>query len=333
MSRRLEHRIIERGAVGYTLVKFVMRPHLKAMKSKLSGATDWPAPVFDESHYAATTARKMRRALELGPKYYFKDLLRYFAHRRTLRLPMWDWATLVNPIREFQSQRGVVNDLPSGYAEGLRRLDAAGIRLTIPRGRLEALIAVWWRTRGIPGDDIECGSYRGATALLLAWLGVHHGLDRRVHMLDTFAGMPTPSVFDAARVEGEFQPPADQAEAIRRQAEILGVAQRVEVHAGLFADTFTRLAPRRPRFAFVHIDANIYSGTLDACTFTLARTEPGGAIVFDDYNGVCDLGARLAIDQALNGTGLRPRPLTASSAWVRIRAEENGHVKFKCGRF
>jgi hypothetical protein len=155
---------------------------------------------------------------------------------------------------------------------------------------------------------------------LLAWLGRHNGLDRRTLMLDTFAGMPPPSVFDAARRAGEFRPPADQAEAIRRQAAALGVAGQVEVHAGLFADTFARLAPRQLRFAFVHIDANIYAGTLDACAFTVPRVAPGGAIVFDDYSGVCDLGARLAIDQALRGTGLRPRPLTASSAWVRVRA-------------
>jgi hypothetical protein len=286
----------------------------------MSSATVRPAPVFDDSHYAASPARKMRRALELGPKYYLWDLPRYFAHRRSLRLPLWDWAVLVNPLREFQPHATDPEDLPPGYEKGLRRLAEAGVRLTIPRGRLEALLTVWWGTRDTPGDNIECGSYRGATALLLAWLGRHNELGRRTLMLDTFAGMPPPSVFDAARLAGEFRPPADQAEAIRRQAEALGVAEQVEVHAGLFADTFARLAPRRPRFAFVHIDANIYAGTLDACAFTLPRVAPGGAIVFDDYNGVCDLGARLAIDQALLGTGLRPWPLTVSSAWVRVPA-------------
>jgi hypothetical protein len=98
------------------------------------------------------------------------------------------------------------------------------------------------------------------------------------------------------------------------------VAERIEIHAGLFADTFARIAPRRLRFGFIHIDANIYSGTLDGCTFAFASAAPNGAIVFDDYNGVCDLGARLAIDQVLRGTGLRPQPLTASSAWIRIPA-------------
>jgi hypothetical protein len=44
----------------------------------------------------------------------------------------------------------------------------------------------------------------------------------------------------------------------------------------------------------------------------------GGTIVFDDYNGVCDLGARLAIDRSLRNRPERPQPLAASSAFVRV---------------
>ncbi len=122
---------------------------------------------------------------------------------------------------------------------------------------------------------------------------------------------------DLSRQDGEFQPPADQVQWIRKQAESLGVSDRIEIHQGLFAQTFQVLAQRDPRFAFVHIDANIYSGTLEACQFTIPRINSGGAVVFDDYNGVCDLGARLAIDEYFQGKGVKPRPLTASSAYVR----------------
>jgi hypothetical protein len=278
-------------------------------------------PVFDTSHYAGTFGRKLQRALELGPKYYFWDLPRYWVHRRRLGLPMADWAALVEPWREFRPSPPP-GELPPGYAAGLAKFAELGIVLSIARGKLEALLAVWWATRGVPGDDIECGSYRGATALLLAWLAAHNGIDRRILLLDTFAGMPPPSAFDPGRQAGEFLPPGGQVEAIRRQAEALGVADRVRVHAGLFTDTFAAPEPSRPRFALVHVDANIYASTLDACAFTLPRVAPGGAVVFDDYNGVCDLGARLAIDQALRGTGLRPRPLTASSAWVQVPAAD-----------
>ncbi len=130
--------------------------------------------------------------------------------------------------------------------------------------------------------------------------------------------MPAISNYDLSRNPGEFQPPANQVELIHRQAQALKIDDRVEVHQGLFADTFAVLGGRDRRFAFVHIDANIYQGTLEACAFTIPRVAPGGLIVFDDYNGVCDLGARLAIDEYLAGRGLRPQPLAACSAYVRL---------------
>lgn len=275
-------------------------------------------PVFDDSHHAATFLRKVYRALQLGPRYYLWDLPRYFAHRRGRRLPFWDGAALTNPFKEFRPRRPAAEELPPHYAEALARLADVGVRLTIPRQRLEALLKVWWDGRGVAGDVIECGAYRGATSLLLALLGRLNDVPQTVLMLDTFAGMPAVSGYDLARQSGEFRPPAEQVELIRRQAEALGVADRVALHKGLFTETFPALARTDPHFALVHIDANIYQGTLDACRFTIPRVSPGGAVVFDDYNGVCDLGARLAIDEYFAGQGIKPRPLAASSAWVRL---------------
>src|SRR5262249_46303469 len=156
-----------------------------------------------------------------------------------------------------------------------------GIRLTIPRVRLEALLRAWWDTRAVGGDVIECGAYRGATSLLLALLGRLNDVPQKTLMLDTFRGMPAVSGYDLGRRHGEFEPPGDQVEVIRRQAAALGVADRIEVHPGLFADSFRALAGRELRFAFVHIDANVYQGTLEACAFTVPRVPPGGVVVFD----------------------------------------------------
>jgi Macrocin-O-methyltransferase (TylF) len=277
------------------------------------------ANVFDESHHAATLPRKLLRALELGPKYYFLDLPRYFAHRKNCKLPMWDLAVLTNPLREFWPRCPTADALPPHYQQALALFAEAQIGLTIPRERLGKLLQVWWETRTVRGDAIECGAYRGATSLLIALLGRLNGLQQRVLMLDTFAGMPAVSRYDLSRQNGEFQPPADQVAQIAKYAEILGVSDRIEIHEGRFTDTFAALAARDPRFAFVHIDANIYQGTLEACQFTVPRVSHGGAVVFDDYNGVCDLGARLAIDEYFAGHGIKPLPLTASSAWVRLR--------------
>jgi O-methyltransferase len=161
---------------------------------------------------------------------------------------------------------------------------------------------------------IECGAYRGATSLLIAMLGKIRRVRQRVLILDTFAGLPPVSNLDFARERGEYQPATNQVELIRDQAAALGVSDRVDIHQGLFADTLPGSVANASKFALVHIDANNYQGTLDACRFTIPHIARGGAVVFDDYNGVCDLSARLAIDEYFAGQGRKPVPLTASSA-------------------
>src|SRR5262249_26194278 len=153
--------------------------------------------------------------------------------------------------------------------------------LTMPRRRLEPLLGCWWACRSVLGDVIECGSYRGATGLLLAVLGQMNGLTQKVLLLDTFRGMPATTRFDVGRRVGEFAPPGDQVSALREQVDALGVGGQIEIHQGLFAETFKALDGRNLHFAFVHIDANIYEGTLQACEFTISRVPPGGRIVFD----------------------------------------------------
>ncbi len=279
--------------------------------------TDTPE-VFDTSHYATGLRQKLRRGFELGPKYYLVDVPRYWAQRRRRGLPLVDLGALWNPIRSFRNQTYVALPLPPRYAEAVAALAAAGVRFDNPPSRTEALVGMWWSTRAVAGDAIECGAYRGATSLLLAMLGKLHDLPQRMLMLDTFAGMPAPSEYDLSRRPGEFAPPPAWPAVIAQQAAVLGIDDRVEVHQGLFSATFPAIAARQPRFAFAHIDANIYQGTLDACERAVPCMAGGGIVVFDDYNGLMDLGARLAIDEYLCARGLpAPQPLAECSAFLR----------------
>lgn len=275
------------------------------------------ASLFDTGAYAATTAERVQRAVELGPRYYLRDVPRYVLQRRRLGLPPLDWGVLRSPTRSFRARAYLPGTPPPNLHEAYELLNEAGVRFDNPQLRTEALAARWWSARGASGDVIECGAFRGATSLLLAVLGRLNGLQQTVLMLDTFAGMPAPSVFDSSRREGEYSAPKGWPERLRELARTLGVADRVEVHPGLFTDTFRELTASQ-RFAFVHIDANIYEGTLDACKFCLPRIAEGGVVVFDDYNGLCDLGARLAIDQALHPLGLTPSPLAECSAYLQF---------------
>lgn len=282
--------------------------------------SDPTSDVFDSSHYAAGLGRRLRRGLELGPKYYLLDVPRYLWQRRKLQLSPLDWQALWNPVRSFRNQTYHSLPLPPRYEEALERLYRAGVRIGNPRSRTEALVGLWWQAREVPGEVIECGAYRGATSLLLAVLGQLHGVRQRVLMLDTFEGMPAPSELDSHRQSGELAPPAGWTDVLRQHIAALQVEDRAEIHQGLFSATFAKAEVQQLRFSFAHIDANIYVGTKDACEFVLPRLSPGGAAVFDDYNGLCDLGARLAIDAyvAAHPDMPTPQPLAECSAYFRV---------------
>jgi hypothetical protein len=142
------------------------------------------------------------------------------------------------------------------------------------------------------------------------------GIDKRLLVLDAFEnGLPV-TRHDRLRTGNEYDFSRDVITQLFDQAVKLGVLDRMDVFRGRFCDTFRSINERRLRFSFVHIDANYFEGTRDACAFSLPRMARSGLIVFDDYNGVCDLGARLAIDQCLAGSGLRPIRLAGCSATV-----------------
>lgn len=278
---------------------------------------------FDRGHYAATVVQKLKRSLQLAPSYYLWQLPCYFFHRGQLKLPLADVAACLNPLREFRRKVFTSFPLPPGYQSALEQSEAAGVRFTIPPIRLQGVVGGWWQTREMPGVVIECGSYRGATGLFLALLGRMHGISQKVLLLDTFAGAPGLSSYDTGRQQGEFALNGDPVRQIQQQARLLGIEDRVEIHQGLFAETFASLSQRELAFAFAHIDANLYQSTKEACTFTIPRMVKGGMVVFDDYNGVCDLGARLAIDEHLAPKAIRPSALAACSAYICIGPDQS----------
>ncbi|HUY31746.1 MAG TPA: class I SAM-dependent methyltransferase [Pirellulales bacterium] len=274
--------------------------------------------LFDDSLYASTVWRKARRGFQLGPRYYLRNLPRYYWRRRKAGLPVCDWKAIVNPFGELRRKMHQRLPLPGVLHEALELLRWAGVRLSLPRVRVEGLAAGWWSTRTVAADMMECGAYHGATSLLLATLCRLANLDQRLLVLDAFENRLPISSHDGMRTGSEYDFTGDAVGRLFDQAARLNVLDRIEVLRGRFSDTFRLIEERQDRFSFVHIDANYYAGTSDACRFALARTLPGGMIVFDDYNGPCDLGARLAIDECLAPSGLRPIALAGCSAMLRM---------------
>ena len=69
----------------------------------------------------------------------------------------------------------------------------------------------------------------------------------------------------------------------------------VQAYAGWFPESVPDTLRTSTRFAFVHLDADLYAPTKAGLEFFYPRLSTHGALVMHDYNGW--LGARTAIDE------------------------------------
>lgn len=130
----------------------------------------------------------------------------------------------------------------------------------------------------LKGDIVECGTYNGGTAYLLASLINKAGVNKRFHLFDTFQGMP-----DIAVPERDAHRPGDFGDTsldyVRRRLQEFSF---VEFHPGFIPDTFSEIEGVN-HFAFVHVDVDIYPTALECCKWFWPRLTRGGVIIFDDY--------------------------------------------------
>lgn len=123
----------------------------------------------------------------------------------------------------------------------------------------------------IPGEYAEVGVYQGVSAeIICAVKG-----DKHLYLFDTFEGLPP---------VGELDP---QFSAKMFKSNLAMVEQRmaayknVHIYPGLFPGTSEPV--KNTRFAFVHLDVDLYQSTKDCLEFFYERMEPGGIILSHDY--------------------------------------------------
>jgi hypothetical protein len=140
--------------------------------------------------------------------------------------------------------------------------------------------------RGIPGDFIECGAWRGgATILMRAVLKSHGVTDRRVWVADSFEGLPVPNAAkypadaEAATSAGAMAVSLEQVQENFRRYGLLD--DRVVFLKGWFSETL----PKAPieRLAVLRVDGDLYESTMDALTNMYAKVSVGGYVIVDDY--------------------------------------------------
>ena len=195
------------------------------------------------------------------------------------------------------------------FDRAIRRVRKFG-PLGVSRDRCYMLYQLLRRSRHLDGDVVECGVFTGGTAHLMAC--VLEGCEpvRRLHLFDTFSGMPA-----SARAERDYHSPGQYSDtSLDRVKQRLKAFDFVEFHPGLMPDTFSELDPSH-QFSFVHVDVDIYPSTMDCCTWLWPRISAGGVIVFDDYGFYpYRRAARAAVDQFFSQEKEQPLILPTGQA-------------------
>jgi O-methyltransferase len=122
---------------------------------------------------------------------------------------------------------------------------------------------------GVPGDLVECGVWRGGSALLMAEvLERSAAADRKVWLFDSFEGLPEPEEVDgpgALRYSEDKDDPmyldncrAD-VEAVTASAREWGLEGRTRIVKGWFDDTLPAAREEIGQIALLRIDADWHS--------------------------------------------------------------------------
>lgn len=124
----------------------------------------------------------------------------------------------------------------------------------------------------IPGSFAEVGVFRGEMSRFLApFCG-----NRNFFLFDTFSGFPE------EHLEGRGDDSRFRNTNEDRVRAYFKDRPNVKIIKGLVPDTLQ--AARDERFAFVLLDLDLYSPTLDSLRFFYPRLEKGGYLILHDFN-------------------------------------------------
>jgi O-methyltransferase len=179
---------------------------------------------------------------------------------------------------------------------------------------IERRYALWQGVRhvhraGIRGHLVECGVWRGGSAMLAAMTLLQLGdPERHIHLYDTFEGMPPPGEHDVdasgARMVDEWDRHERQIDdpvfaygayddVLRNMASTGYPSDRIHLVKGKVEDTIPAEAP--DEIAVLRLDTDWYESTRHELAHLWPRLVDGGVLIVDDYGHWA--GARQAVDE------------------------------------
>ncbi|MFQ5483546.1 MAG: TylF/MycF/NovP-related O-methyltransferase, partial [Nitrospinaceae bacterium] len=143
----------------------------------------------------------------------------------------------------------------------------------------------------LQGDVAEFGVFQGGSALFLATVLRHLGLEKKktLYLFDTFAGMVHKSSLDLVE-KSEFSGACPQ-----EVEALFAEFSNVRIVPGDVTQTWEGTAIRR--LALAHVDCDQYEPTRFLCEAVYPRLVTGGILMFQNYGLAGAYGERVAVDR------------------------------------
>lgn len=165
------------------------------------------------------------------------------------------------------------------------------------------------------GDFVECGVFAGVHPAIMALVAERcgkQGVNRRIHLFDSFEGIPQAGPQDDESITALIGPSSPNPELKSTGVSACSVEQvaknmkhwrvngRVlQWHKGWFQDTVPKaLFPNG--IAILRLDGDLYESTRVCLEHLHPKVNPGGWVIVDDY---ALTGCRRAVDEYLAANG------------------------------
>jgi hypothetical protein len=150
--------------------------------------------------------------------------------------------------------------------------------------------------REVPGAFVECGVWRGGSAMVMGLAARRAKPVRPLHLFDSFEGLPEPDEHDGAQAAEYSEGKAGgrlvsiakcDASLEEVKSALFGRARlspaNVVFHPGWFQDTVPAQAKSIGAISVLRLDGDWYASTRICLEQLYPRVSPGGILVLDDY--------------------------------------------------
>ena len=179
----------------------------------------------------------------------------------------------------------------------------------VPQGRIVSLDKCLRSviSSNIEGDFVECGTWRGGLAALMLYYLIKNNLSKKLHIFDTFKGMPEPGMKDDARAIAKYNQKRDGEFSDWCRADIDTVKRtlskvspnfrtRCELIEGMVEQTLDQC--NISTIALCRVDTDWYESTKKEFEVLYPKISLGGYMIVDDYSDWG--GCKLAVDEYLS---------------------------------